>query len=250
MKKKITYDEALVTYMDILGFRDLVQTETAGHISRTIRLVRDALKPDRDSARVFEMTYQSFSDLTVVSIPILTSANLRFRPGVLHSQITRVADAQVQLLWEGIAIRGGITFGSIVRSYGQLFGPALIRAYELESKKAKYPRIVVDDVIFRELERNPALTKGGEDSDRDQVRLLLRRDEDGCWFIDYLYAFSLTFYRRKFRQFLRWHRNLIVDRLQEFKREENILEKYDWLAKYHNRAVHRVGLRHPETFTV
>ena|ERR1039458_9816092 len=76
MKKTVLYEEALVTYLNILGFRELVQTESAGRISRTIRLVRDALKPSHDRAKLYEMTYQSFSDLTVVSIPVLTSANL------------------------------------------------------------------------------------------------------------------------------------------------------------------------------
>jgi hypothetical protein len=63
MKKIVNYEEALVTYLDMLGFRELVQCETAGRISRTIRLVREALRPDRDRARLYEMTYQSFSDL-------------------------------------------------------------------------------------------------------------------------------------------------------------------------------------------
>lgn len=123
MKRIVNYDEALVTYLDMLGFRELVQSESPGRISRTIRLVRNALRPERDRARLYEMTYQSFSDLTVVSIPVLTAANLNFRPGVLHSQIVRVANAQVGLLREGIVLRGGMTFGSIVRSYGQLFAP-------------------------------------------------------------------------------------------------------------------------------
>ena len=39
MKKQVQYDEALVTYLDILGFRELVRSETAGRISKTIRLV-------------------------------------------------------------------------------------------------------------------------------------------------------------------------------------------------------------------
>jgi hypothetical protein len=73
MKKVVRYDEALVTYLDIMGFRELVQSETAGRISKTIRLVREALKPSHDSAKVYEMAYQSFSDLTVVSIPVLSA---------------------------------------------------------------------------------------------------------------------------------------------------------------------------------
>ena len=243
MKKIVNYDEALVTYLDMLGFRELVQSDTAGRISRTIRLVRDALRPDRDRARLYEMTYQSFSDLTVVSIPVLTAANLNFRPGVLHSQILRVANAQVELLREGIVLRGGMTFGSIVRSYGQLFGPALIRAYDLESTQAKHPRVILDEVIFRELKRNPALTKSGAEHEQRAIMALLDKDEDDHWFIDYLCALHSEVESRKFRGFLRRHRQIIRTRLRQFAQEKKVVEKYEWLAEYHNRTIEKLDVR-------
>jgi hypothetical protein len=250
MKKTVNYDEALVTYLDILGFRELVQGEAAGRISRTIRLVRDAIKPDRDRARVYEMTYQSFSDLAVISIPILTAGNITFRPGVLHSQIVRVATAQVELLEEGIVLRGGITFGSIVRSYGQLFGPALIRAYDLERTIANYPRIVVDDVVFRELDRNPALTKRGFEHEKTGILALLDKGEDGVWFIDYLRAVHSEAYPELFRRMLKRHRQVIKDKLREFEGNKKILEKYEWLRSYHNRTVEQLRMRRADRLMV
>jgi len=248
MEKLVIYDQALVAYLDILGFRELVQTETAGRISRTIRVVRDAVKPTRDRRRVYEMTYQSFSDLTVISIPILTAANLTIRPGVLLSQIHRLAAAQVELLYEGIVLRGALTFGSIVRSYGQLFGPALIRAYDLERTKAKYPRIVIDDVIFRELERNPALATHSDE--RDQILSLLEQDDDGYHFIDCLRAFRLNTDARSFRKIMRRHRETIKMKLHKFEDERGVLEKYTWLAEYHNRSVKKLRMRRQESILI
>jgi hypothetical protein len=243
MKKTVLYEEALVTYLDILGFRELVQTESAGRISRTIRLVRDALKPSHDRAKLYEMTYQSFSDLTVVSIPVLTSANLYFRPGALRQQIVRVANAQVDLLQEGIVVRGAITFGSIVRSYGQLFGPALIKAYDLESKVAIYPRVIIDDIVFRELKRNPALTmSGGEDEEREIMRLVIE-DRDHHRFIDYLSVFYRRSDSRPFRRFLKDHKQLIDKGLEEFSENESVVEKYRWMAAYHNRKIKELRVR-------
>ena len=39
-KKHVEYEVGLVTYVDILGFGELIRTKTAGEISRTIRVVK------------------------------------------------------------------------------------------------------------------------------------------------------------------------------------------------------------------
>jgi|GEM_PF-6187434 len=50
-------------------------------------------------------------------------------------------------LAQGIPIRGGISigFGTDSDDFGGFYGPALARAYYLESKKSRYPRILVCD---------------------------------------------------------------------------------------------------------
>lgn len=52
---------------------------------------------------------------------------------------------------KGFLLRGGITIGEIVHDGECVFGPALNRAYELESQIAKYPRFVLDPDIKDEL---------------------------------------------------------------------------------------------------
>jgi hypothetical protein len=44
----------------------------------------------------------------------------------------RLIHAQSRLIDEGILLRGAVTVGQIVRSWGQLFGPGLIEAYEFD----------------------------------------------------------------------------------------------------------------------
>src|SRR5438876_10132066 len=46
-------------------------------------------------------------------------------------------------------LRGGITVGDICHDDEVVFGPGLNRAYELESKVAVVPRIVVDEEVLR-----------------------------------------------------------------------------------------------------
>ncbi len=48
------------------------------------------------------------------------------------------------LIEKGILFRGGLTIGNIIHNEnGTVFGQALIDAYQLETKSAKYPRIVL-----------------------------------------------------------------------------------------------------------
>ena len=52
---------------------------------------------------------------------------------------------------KGYLFRGGITVGDIVHDDECVFGPGLVRAYELESKVAQYPRFVLDRGVAEQL---------------------------------------------------------------------------------------------------
>ena len=60
--------------------------------------------------------------------------------------------ATIQLMTAGLGflLRDGITIGDIIHDDEVVFGPGLSRAYDLESKVAKYPRIAVDEHVFKE----------------------------------------------------------------------------------------------------
>jgi hypothetical protein len=52
----------------------------------------------------------------------------------------------------GFLVRGGVSFGDLVHDDECVFGPALNRAYELESKIADKPRVIVDRVVVEDYE--------------------------------------------------------------------------------------------------
>ena len=224
---------SIVAYVDILGFRELVEMGTPGEISRTLRLVREAVKPESSTARVYQLYYQSFSDLTVIAIPLLTPANVQFHPGLLEFELGGLIEAQSKLIRKGILLRGAVVVGSIVKSYKQLFGPAMIKAYDIERGVAKFPRIVVDDSVIRETKRNPLLLRA-HDVPSHGIGSLLRRDKDGQMFVDYL---RRPYWDRGYRSFLKAHRELILKQLEATKDNENVRQKYEWMAGYHNRTI-------------
>jgi hypothetical protein len=134
-----------------------------------------------------------------------------------------------------LLIRGGVTVGNIVKSYGQLFGPAVVRAYELESKIAIYPRIVVGEEVFEELENNRGLWMHDKRDEKQAVRNLLRTGDDGELYVDYLRVIrdELDDPVTEYDEFLNRHQSLITECLQRYSGNDNVRAKYTWMDRYH-----------------
>ena len=161
-RRSVSYERSILTYIDILGFRNLIRTKTPNDISRSIRVVREAVEPRRFKSPFPDIPAQdflNFSDLCIIRTP-LARKNSFPAQGEVHSQILHMVHVQTNLLFdEGILLRGGITVGDVARSYGQLFGPAVIRGYTLESEVARFPRVVVgEEVLDAEGQVNAQLT--------------------------------------------------------------------------------------------
>src|ERR1035437_9537434 len=76
-KRYVKYEISLVTHTDILGFGDLVNTQTAGHISKTLRVFREAIGPPQYKRAVPRIPAEyvvNFSDLCIMSRPLRSTA--------------------------------------------------------------------------------------------------------------------------------------------------------------------------------
>jgi hypothetical protein len=238
--KKVSYQPSVITYLDIMGFRGLVTERSAGEISHTLRILKERVQPGRDLVHEFHI--QHFSDLAVRVLPVIPGPG---RGGDVWFEVLNVVYLQVSLIDEGILVRGGITFGDIVKSWGLLYGPGLIRAYELE-REASVPRVLVDTrLLTKDLRTNSLLRNPDHDykTEMKYIRRLIRRDTDGKYFVDYLRAIASEFDPPEtYLQFLEFHRKHIVQGLAKFKGDKEVLRKYKWLRAYHNATVAR-GLR-------
>lgn len=102
VKKPVNYETQLVTFVDILGFRDLVESKNARDISRIIRIVKEAVEPWSVRPQVKKKlkgipaeSFFSFSDTSIILIPL----RRRSRPptGTLHSQLLHMIYASVDI---------------------------------------------------------------------------------------------------------------------------------------------------------
>ena len=155
--------------------------------------------------------------------------------GLLYCELLDFVFVQAELIADGVLLRGSITFGDIFIDDKTVFGPALIRAYELEDQVSIAPRVIVDPEVFPLLEKYPVLRAHAVEDEMQYLCHLLKKDADGVWFIDYLRVMAAQVDdQAAYLRFLKAHRQLILDRLPEFNQLNSVLTKYGWLVTYHN----------------
>lgn len=136
---ELCYEDRLVAFFDTLGWREQIRDagDDPRHIARLASLPKlfskfvTDIAPHDPGAQI-----TSFSDNVIVSVPYNLNSLNRFLSGI--------ATVQLGLALSGFWIRGALTIGKIRHDEHLVFGPALNRAYELETKHAIYPRVLVD----------------------------------------------------------------------------------------------------------
>lgn len=149
MNLEIGYQKKILVFFDVLGFKDLVlkkhknQPEKIEEILRTMHLLSNTSYPS-------ELIIFSDSVINILEVkPHLEEYNQTFSE-YLNVILSGIAAVQMNMLsLYGVLIRGSIVIGNIKynKEKSILFGPALIHAYELESKYSIYPRFILDKNI-------------------------------------------------------------------------------------------------------
>lgn len=243
---KETYWKGIVTFLDVLGFRDLVATADAGTVDKKLNAVerftgfQDAF--DEELEKEFGPRVFQFSDSILRVRRVDTEKNIKYPSGHLFHEILDLVYAQADLIREGVLIRGGVSYGDVLVSEARVFGPAVISAYETESKYALYPRIVIAPEVLIELKKNPLLGSHNTlEYECEEVRKLLCRGDDGLWFIDYVRAIESELDEPDmYPIFLRTHKDLIIEGARRFKSMTAAMGKFIWLAMYHNSVVETI----------
>jgi len=134
---ELSYENRLVAFFDILGWKNEVAAagDDPRHIARLAAAVRmfnaNAASVGDAGARL-----TTFSDNVVFSKP--------FAQGDESWLLQALATTQLGLAVQGFWMRGAVTVGPLHHDEHIVFGPALNRAHHLESKLARYPRVLLD----------------------------------------------------------------------------------------------------------
>lgn len=235
MEKRKLYTDSYVAFLDILGFKNMVEKNDQDilKIFRTFnqnkkRLLlafgRACVPDDTDSdiakynATLQKILYYTMSDSIVVSVP-------SSEPYALEVVIRACMLLQIELYQfdEPVLFRGAISKGDYYQKGSIAFGPALVEAYTCQEKFSIYPRIIVSGKVIN-----------SSDDEKSVKELLYRDDSDRYYYIDCLKEYLGGRKQgddecEKFRKFIEDHLNMYEP--------SSIREKYIWLSKDYNRVV-------------
>jgi hypothetical protein len=234
--KPVRYKRSIISYLDILGFRELIQTRSAGEISQILRILAESVQPG-SMFKKEKIQFTKFSDTVIRSIP-----ESRRYPRNFLFELRSILHSQIALIPRGIAVRGAVTIGEIVQSWKVVYGPGVVRAYELESIKDSPPRIVIDSESLSKV--RAAIDRDGLIDELNE----LVRTEGSVTYLDYLRACEaeLNVPEQEYSLFLRHHRDMVRSGLAKYRANPSILRKYQWLESYHRSTLHdRFGTAPP-----
>lgn len=236
----LDYEKRIVAYVDILGFKNMVadsrkNAEVSERIHNALKRIHKIVERNYSkgisNGTEFGIEVSTFSDNAVISYPAKED-NLFFL-------IIELIHLQLDLVIEGVLIRGGITIGDLYHDKDVVYGPAMVQAYEMENRIAVYPRIVVDvKAIVSYIE--------GIHGDTDAVKeifALLRQDSDDLFFVDILNQSQEIYPEKRYYEWLTRIRAIIIEGL----RNPNlyIRVKYQWLRNYFNKIVNNANYNYP-----
>ncbi len=251
------YENRIVAFIDILGFGALVEESsenadvaqkilsalTSMHPENLQKEAEATLNYDRipaDEVAAAEATLAMFNenvkksyqiDISFFSDCIVLSA---LANNVMSKQMLLdiVGKFSIRLWSENkLLLRGGLTVGKLYHvNGGPVFGPAMNRAYYLESKLAKNPRILIDSDCVKELRRENSFKI---------FESFIQEDERGDVYFslstiyrhfinDSSFAWSGAPVLQQFKREFFSLNQLINERIAEFT-DERIIEKYSWM---------------------
>jgi hypothetical protein len=128
------YDHKFVLFLDILGFKKAIDDKKSDEFAtRVLKVFNDIEK------KLQQLTVSQFSDTFVIS----------HQTSSVVIQIAFIL--QRVLLVNKLVSRGVITYGEIYHKGHRFIGPAINEAYNMETKEAIYPRIIIGNNAFNKI---------------------------------------------------------------------------------------------------
>lgn len=234
------YENRLVAYLDILGFKEIVshfhddpkRFEWTLNILKAIKAKKQMVYGYPEDLNV-QMEFTAFSDTIVLSS--------RIPEDPINTALFQVAFICSLLLRAELFARGAIVEGHLYHKQDIVVGQGIIDADIQEKKKAIFPRVIISEGIaekYNEEIKVPEL----KEKISTWSNTLIRKDTDGFHFIDTLHSIPNTIFKNEFIPFLESTKKIIITRMQENRNNETVFRKYEWFKNYFNETI----AEHPE----
>lgn len=233
------YRPSLAAFIDILGFQELLGTSSAKEVhEHLVRLQRFTAPEDYDLLAEADISVVNWFQVSDAAVR-LRHYDTKYHDGALYYELSDLGVAQAELAAKGVFIRGGLAAGNASsgpEGKGPAFGPAIAEAYRTESTVAIYPRICLSQSVIDTYASDDRLKADHHlpKHDEEYVRSMIRSSRSGPW-IDYMKIMAETVDDQlDHLRFCTDHGAAIQEQLTKHANNRRVLEKYLWLAAYHN----------------
>jgi len=212
------YQDRCCAFVDFLGFKNFISNKDPDVIYDILNTVSQAV--EGGAGHIFnDIKFQLFSDNIFLTAPNTAQG--------MKDLIEQVFQLSLTALEKGALLRGAITIGNVSQNDENniVFGPGLIKAYELESQLAKYPRVIFSKKAMDFIK--------SENMDNFKSERL-RQADDGAWFIDIFCKKILDYYGNWEGTF----KPIIESFLSNNIDNPSIFEKVRWFAEYYNSTLY------------
>lgn len=262
----INSQRTLVAYLDILGYREIIENETPEEfyesIARTfndMQVLIDSLSTNEIQSNAPPTTNQSIAELVeTMGFKILSDTiiiywdlddmeriNKQYYEKINNEFIgttlffTMVSSFILLFIARtGYLLRGGVCLGKFYTNTfdslldGELiFSEALVRGYELE-KSGNHPRILVDETLYNLWKSKVESVSKHKSATISQVK----QDKDGEFYID-IYEIIRTCTVDVKKEWLVDIIKQINNMLVAKKDDKRVWKKWYWFKEYHNEKI-------------
>ncbi|MFZ4414166.1 MAG: hypothetical protein ACOYOV_13875 [Bacteroidales bacterium] len=238
MKNANKYEERIICFIDILGFKTKIDStidkeddivENINKINELLLLTRKELDIEGKMKFSKSKIATQFSDSIVISF-------LAKEEGEIIYTLLDILTLIMKCVMKGFLIRGGITLGKIIHNDKFIFGPGMNIAYELESEVANYPRVILDNTIIEKAKECP-FKYGNSRSEEESIMGIVSIDTDNMYYIDYINKAQQTLNYPDFDipQYIERIKSIILENQKS--KSISIKNKTDWLINKYNNFV-------------
>lgn len=220
-------------FLDVLGFSERMrasyQNKEANKLLQQFHTTFDnqikILKSDEKESFLY---FKSFSDNILLAYPRF-SRDMESEFGFI---LWSISAYQFEMALQGFFIRGGLSVGQLFIDDNSVYGQALLDAYELESKIAINPIIVLCNKTMSLVDQHLSYYS---DNSAPQMRDILV-NADGRYFINYLSECVIETDEgdELNTMTLKKHKEQIEHALIQYNNQPTVFAKFSWLSAYHN----------------
>ncbi|KTD05821.1 hypothetical protein Lgra_2598 [Legionella gratiana] len=152
----VNYEDRAILFVDILGWTEALKRKSANEIHCILSpFIQQG--NEHNEHRCEEIRQRVADDDGLSSNPLYMSVQVSFfsdcfvcsMPSEFASQLCNRASHIIRdFLSAGFLVRGGLSAGKLYHKDQIVFGPALLRAYEIEHKEAIFPRVIIDSLLI------------------------------------------------------------------------------------------------------